>query len=65
MILAEQIPLKQYLQKTLKGEPNYDINKYADNKHFVSILDDEIKDIDPALTENAVVSLSKLNPEKG
>ncbi len=63
--LAEQIPLKQYLQKTLKGEPDYDINKYTDNKHFVSILDDEIKDIDPALTENAIVSLSKLNPEKG
>jgi hypothetical protein len=63
--LAEQIPLKQYLQKTLKGEPSYDINKYTDNKHFVSILDDEMKDIDPALTENAIISLSKLNPEKG
>ncbi|MBT6837948.1 MAG: NTPase [Bacteroidetes bacterium] len=62
--LAEQIPLKQYLQKTLKGEPNYDINKYTDNKHFVSILDDELKDIDPALTEKAILSLSKLEPEK-
>lgn len=62
--LAEQIPLKQYLQKTLKGEPNYDINKYTDNKHFVSILDDELKEIDPALTENAILSLSKLKPEK-
>jgi len=62
--LAEQIPLKQYLQKTLKGEPNYDINKYTDNKHFVSTLDDELKDIDPALTEKAILSLSKLEPEK-
>jgi hypothetical protein len=62
--LAAQIPLKQYLQKTLKGEPNYDINKYTDNKHFVSILDDELKDIDPALTEKAILSLSKLKPEK-
>jgi hypothetical protein len=62
--LAEQIPLKQYLQKTLKGEPNYDINKYTDNKHFVSILDDEMKDIDPALTEKAILSLSKLESEK-
>lgn len=62
--LAEQIPLKQYLQKTLKGEPNYDINKYADNKHFVSILDDELKDIDPALTEKVILSLSKLETGK-
>jgi len=62
--LAEQIPLKQYLQKTLKEEPNYDINKYTDNKHFVSILDDELKEIDPALTEKAILSLSKLEPEK-
>lgn len=62
--LAEQIPLKQYLQRTLKGEPNYDINKYTENKHFISILDDELKDIDPALIDNAILSLSKLGPEK-
>jgi hypothetical protein len=63
--LAEQIPLKQYLQKTLKGEPNYDINKYADNKHFFLILEDELKEIDPALAEKAILSLVKLEPVKG
>lgn len=63
--LADQIPLKQYLQRTLKGEPKYDINKYTENKHFISILDDELKDIDPALIDNAILSLSKLDAEKG
>ena len=57
---AAQIPLKQYLRNTLKGDANLDINKYSNNKHFVSILKEEVKNIDSALLDKAIISLSLL-----
>lgn len=63
--LAEQIPLKQYLQKTLKGEAGYDINRYTDHKHFISFLRNEINDIDISTLDKAILSLSKLDLTKG
>ncbi len=62
--LAEQIPLMQYLQNTLKGDLNHDINKYSDNKKFVQILDDTIKNIDPSLLDYACSSLSNFDTGK-
>lgn len=58
--MAKQIPLKQYLQNSLKNEKGFDINKYADHKHFNIILDDEIKELDEVLLDNAILSLSDL-----
>ncbi|HET7119036.1 MAG TPA: P-loop NTPase fold protein [Hanamia sp.] len=63
--MAAQIPLKQYLKNTLKGEKDFDINKFSGNKHFISVLDDEIKSIDPAIIDNSILTLSKLNVSTG
>ncbi len=62
---AEQIPLKQYLEKTLNGETGYDINKYSDRNHFVSFLDDTINALDPAMLDKAIIGLSELDHTKG
>ncbi len=61
---AAQIPLIQYIQNALKGESNYDINKYSELNHFIHVLDDQIRNLDPALSDNAILSLSELDTSK-
>lgn len=61
--MAEQIPLKQYLRKSFAGEKNYDINRYSGNKHFLSILEDEVRDIDSTLAEEVILCMAKLDED--
>lgn len=63
--MATQVPLIQYIQKTLKGLRQYDINKYSGLNHFMEVLDDQIKNLDPSILDTAIMSLSKFNVKKG
>ncbi|NVN96163.1 MAG: NTPase [Bacteroidetes bacterium] len=60
VISAAQIALKQYLRNTLKGDEKVDINKYSGNKHFISILKEEAREVDYTFIDKAIISLSKL-----
>lgn len=58
---AVQVPLRQYLSSILQGEQGKgDINQYAENKHFETILEDEVRILDLVYLEKAINSLSKL-----
>ena len=59
--LAEQVPLRQYLGRTLKGEVGFNINKYSQQKHFYSILEEEVRNIDPAMLDALIKTLATLN----
>jgi len=43
---AEQIPISKYIERCLGSEVGYDINKYSNHKHFLSVLKDKIIDTD-------------------
>jgi len=46
---AEQIPISKYIECCLKTESGYDINKYSNHKHFLSVLKDKVIDTDISL----------------
>jgi len=60
--ISVQIPLMQYIQNSLKGEPEHDLNKYSDHKHFNQIFDNEIRNIDITFLDKAIACLSDLKP---
>lgn len=57
---AEQIPLNRYISNCLNKEDGYDINTYSIHKHFVSILEDVIKDADSVQTDTFIYVMSGL-----
>jgi hypothetical protein len=63
--MAAQIPIKQYIEKTLRGNEEYNINDYSENKHFIQILDEVIPELDVAILDKAILSLSKYEKKEG
>ncbi|MDL2320453.1 KAP family NTPase [Alistipes sp. OttesenSCG-928-B03] len=61
---AEQIPLTTYIKSSLSLKPNYDINKYSGNKHFASLLDDSVRELDIAEIDSTIKGLSLLSTDK-
>jgi len=59
---AEQIPISKYIESCLKQEEGYDINKYINNKHFLSLLSDKIRNTDVA-PDTLINVLSKITHE--
>jgi hypothetical protein len=57
---AEQIPISKFIESCLKSEDGYDINKYLNHKHFLSVLKDKISDTDVPL-DTLIKGLSKLD----
>jgi hypothetical protein len=61
---AEQIPLHRYIDNCLKGDVGYDINLYSSNVHFMSLLDDAIRNADVIQVDSIIDALSLLNAAK-
>jgi len=59
---AEQIPIQKYIEGCLNNESGYDINKYSNHKHFISILNEKVSNRELS-KENLIVALSKLNSD--
>lgn len=57
---ALQVPLKQYLKKTLNGEYGYDINEYSDHRYFIPLLENEIEEVDVVNLEKAIAGVSRI-----
>ena len=60
--LAEQIPMKKYIESCFDDSSN-DINKYSQSTKFTTILQKAIQSSDDAKTDSIIKCLSKLNTE--
>lgn len=60
--LAEQIPMKKYIESCFNDSSN-DINKHSQSPKFTAILQKAIQSSDDAKTDSIIKSLSKLNTE--
>ena len=60
--LAEQIPMKKYIESCFNDSSN-DINKHSQSPKFTTILQKAIQSSDDAKTDSIIKSLSKLNTE--
>lgn len=58
--IAEQIPIKKYIESCFGNEGN-DINKYSESYKFVSILQETIQNADIVKTDAIIKCLSMLN----
>ena len=58
--IAEQIPIKKYIESCFDNEGN-DINKYSESYKFVSILQETIQNADTVKTDAIIKCLSMLN----
>ena len=61
--LAEQIPMKKYIESCFDDSSN-DINKYSQSSKFTAILQEVTQNSDEAETDNIIKSLSELNTEQ-
>lgn len=61
--LARQIPMKKYIESCFESE-KYDINKYSQSPHFMTILKETVQDIDVAKIDGAIMGLSTLDMSK-
>lgn len=59
--LAKQIPLKQFIRKSLTGDQNYVLKKLSDYKYFIQLLEEEIKRVNPSDIDKAIFSLETLD----
>ena len=59
---AEQIPISKYIENCLFLESSYDINKYANHKHFISILTDKVRTAD-ILLDTLIKGLNNIDNE--
>ncbi|GHU65896.1 NTPase [Spirochaetia bacterium] len=57
---AEQIPLSKYIENSLKSESEYDINQYSSNKHYITLLDDTIRNTDVSQIDFILHGLNQL-----
>lgn len=58
--IAEQIPIKKYIESCFDNEGN-DINKYSESYKFVSILQETIQNADTVKTDAIIKCLSMLS----
>ena len=60
--IAEQIPIKKYIESCFDNEVN-DINKYSESYKFVSILQETIQNADTVKTDAIIKCLSMLKTD--